>query len=37
MSSDVPKPGLIEELREAFNEAESEIHKTESITQKSPV
>lgn len=37
MSSDEPKPELIKELREAFNEAESEIHKTESITQKSPV
>ena len=37
MSSDELKPELIKELREAFNEAESEIHKTESITQKSPV
>lgn len=37
MSSDSSASNLVNALREAFNEAESEIHKAESITQRSPV
>lgn len=37
MSSESPTPDLVNALREAFSDAECEIHKTEAITQKTPV
>lgn len=37
MGSEASYNGLLDELKEAFNEAESAIHEAESVTQRTPV